>query len=301
MLTLIKRIIKFGWRNFFRNLGPSLATIFITVLTISLISCLFLLRELSQFLILEFQEKADISLYFKKESEEEEILELKDEIFKMPEIKNVEFISQEEAFERFVQRHKDNPLLMESLTEVGNPFLASLNIMAGELFHYEKLVNFLENSPFQNLIEKIDYYQRKPMIERIFSITSNINKIGIVAIIVLVILASLVAFNTIRLAIYSQREEIKIQRLVGASNWFIRGPFLVQGIISGFLATLITILIFFPLCYFLSPKIELLFPGLSIFNFLIENFWKLLLIQFFTGISLGMFSSLFAIRRYLEV
>jgi len=301
MFTLIKRIIKSGWQNFSRNLGLSLATIFIIVLTISLISALFILREISQFLTSALREKADISLYFKGESKEEEILEFKDEILKLPEVKNVEYISQEAALEKFIQRHKDNPLLMESLTEVGNPFLASLSIKAGEAIDYEKLVNFLENSPFQNLIEKIDYHQRKPIIERIFSMTSYINKIGIAASIILAILAILVSFNTIRLAIFSQREEIKIQRLVGASNWFIRGPFLIQGAISGFLATLITILIFFPLCYFFSPKIELLFTDLHLFNFLIQNLTVLLLIQFFAGIFLGIFSSLIAIRRYLDI
>ena len=236
MFTLIKKIAKFGWQIFSRNLGPSLATIFIIFITLALITSLFLLREVSQFLIATLKEKTDISIYLKTESKEEEILGFKDEISKIPEVKNVEYISREAAYEEFIQRHKDNPLLMESLVEVGNPFLASLNIIAGDTINYEKLINFLENSSFQNLIEKVDYHQRKPIIEMIFSITSNINRIGIVISLILAVISILVAFNTIRLAIYAQKEEIKIQRLVGASNWFIRGPFIIQGAISGIFA-----------------------------------------------------------------
>ncbi len=301
MFVLFKRIIKSGWQNFSRNPGLSLATVFIMILTISLITSLFLFREATQFLILTLEEKADISVYFKKNSEKEDIFSLKDEISKMSEVKEVEYVSEEEALEKFIQRHKENPLLMESLSEVGNPFLASLNIRAWQAMNYEKLANFLENSQTKDSIEKVDYYQRRPIIEKIFSITSNINRVGILASIILAIIAILVAFNTIRLAIYNLREEIQIQRLVGASNWFIRGPFLIQGIISGFLSSLITILIFLPLFNFLSPKIEIFLPGLNLFNFLIQNFWKIFSIQLLTGVFLGIFSSLIAIRRYLEV
>ena len=301
MFTLIKKIAKFGWQTFSRNLGPSLATIFIIFITLALITSLFLLREVSQFLIATLKEKTDISIYLKTESKEEEILGFKDEILKIPEVKNVEYVSREVAYEEFVQRHKDNPLLMESLVEVGNPFLASLNIIAGDTINYEKLVNFLENSSFQNLIEKVDYHQRKPIIEMIFSITSNINRIGIVISLILAVISILVAFNTIRLAIYAQKEEIKIQRLVGASNWFIRGPFIIQGAISGIFAALIVILIFLPLLNFLSPKLETLMPDLNIFSYFISNFWTLLLIQLATGILLGVVSSILAIRKYLEI
>ncbi|MBZ9571799.1 ABC transporter permease [Patescibacteria group bacterium] len=301
MFVLIKRIFKSGWLNFKRNSGLSLATIFIMLIVISLATSLFISQKATRFLILSLQEKVDISVYFKEDSPEEDILELKDEISKIPEVKNIEYVSRTEALERFTQRHKDNPLLMASLVEVENPFLAALNIKAWEATQYGIVANFLEDNSSENLIEKVDYYQRKPVIERIFSITSGINKAGIGASLIFGILAILIAFNTIKLAIYNSREEIEIQRLVGASNRFIRGPFLIQGVISGFLATLICLLIFLPLCYFLSPKLEILIPGLNIYSFFVSNFWTLLLIQILTGIGLGVISSIIAIRRYLEV
>lgn len=297
----LKRIIRSGWLNFSRNSGLSLATIFIMVMTISLVTSLFLFRDITQFLISGLEEKIDISVYFKTATQEEDILRFREEINKIPEVKNIEYVSREAALERFTQRYKDNQVIMESLAEVGNPLLASLNIKAREASQYTTVTNFLETSSYKNLIDKVDYYQRKPVIERIFSITSAINKTGIGFSLILAIVAILVAFNTIRLAIYNSKEEISFMRLVGASNWFIRGPFLVQGAISGFAAALITLLIFTGALFFLSPKLEILFPGLNIFNSFIGNLGILFLIQIFTGVGLGVVSSIIAIRKYLKI
>jgi len=303
MFTLLKRILKASWLNFRRNIGLSLATIFILLITISLITYLFLFRQISQFLIAELEAKVDISVYFREDSLEEEILKAEDELSKMSEVKEVEYISQEMAREKFIQKHKDNPLLMASLEEIGeNPFLATLNIKAQKPEQYETLANFLENSDFKNYIEQpIDYYQRKPIINKLSSITSVINKAGIGISIILILLSFLVAFNTIRLAIFNQREEIFIMRLVGASNWFIRGPFLFQGVIAGFFATLITILIFFLTCWGLGPKLEIFLPNFNLQDFFFQNLWILFSIQLLTGMILGIFSSLIAMRRYLKV
>ena len=303
MFTLLKRILKASWLNFRRNIGLSLATIFILLITISLITYLFLFRQISQFLITELEAKVDISVYFKEDSPEKEILKAEDELSKMSEVKEVEYISREMAQEKFLQKHKDNPLLMASLEEIGeNPFLASLNIKAQKPEQYETLANFLENSDFKNYIEQpIDYYQRKPIIDKLSSIISVINKAGIGISIILITISFLVAFNTIRLAIFNQREEISIMRLVGASNWFIRAPFLIQGIISGFFATLITVLTFFLICWGLGPKLEIFLPNFNLQNFFFQNFWTLFSIQLLTGMILGIFSSLIAMRRYLKV
>ncbi len=305
MFTLIKRIFKSGWQSFSRDGDIAAANIFIMTMTILLATSLFLLKDISQILISAIREKADISVYFKTVAQEEDILNIQEELSKIPEVKDVEYVSKEKALEDFVQRHKDDPVLMGSLEEVGgNPFLAALNIRAFEASQYQAVVNFLDATlapSYKDLIEKVDYYQRKPVIERIFALTSGTGKVGISLSIVLAIVAILVAFNTIRLAILNQAEEIKIQRLVGASNWFIRGPFLVQGAISGIISTLISLLIFTLICWFLGPKIEFLFSGLNVWKFFTGNFFTIILIQLSTGILLGAVSSSIAIRKYLKV
>jgi len=301
MLTSFKRIIKTGWKGFSRNIGLSIATILIMVVVISLATLLFLLNPASKILISGLQEKVDISVYFGEDVLPGDIWEVESEISRIPEVKDVEYVSREQALEKFIEKHRDDPVLMESLTEVGyNPFLASLNIKAWQVSQYEQVTNFLETGPFRNLIDKVDYHQRKPVIEKVFSITSGINKVGIFFSIIFGAIAILVAFNTIRIAIYNSSEEISIMRLVGASNWFVRGPFLIQGAIVGFIATLITLIITFGICYGLDSKIRVIAPEISIFSLFLSNFWTLILIQFATGIGLSILSSFIAIRKYLR-
>jgi cell division transport system permease protein len=301
MLNFIKRIIKYGWKIFIRDWQIALTNVFILVMVILLISFLFLSREIGQILISFLKEKADISVYFKEEVPEEEILKFKEEILKIPEVKEVKYVSREEALKEFKERHKENPILMEALSEIGaNPFLASLSIRAGEASHYEAIINFL-NEKNSQFIEKVDYYQRKPLIERIFSLISNFERGGILLSAISILIAILVTFNTIRLAIINFGEEISIQRLVGASNWFIRGPFLVQGIFAGIFSALLSLLIVFLSCYFLSPKISILFKGLNLFEIFSSNLGTLILIQFFAGILLGTIPSLIAIRKFLKI
>lgn len=301
MIFLLKRIIRLGWLNFIRNSGLSVASCFIIGMTIFLISSLFLLKSTSKFVIENLQEKVDISVYFKETALEQEILGLKEEIAKIPEVKNVEYISRAEALERFIRRYKDNPVVMESLAEVGNPLLPALNIKAWQMSQYIAVTGFLENNPQKDLIDKVDYYKRKPVIDRISSSVSALNIIGIILSLILATIAVLVAFNQIRLAIYSSREEIGIQRLVGASNWFIRGPFLVQGAISGILAALATLLVFGFIVFLLSPKFLILFTGFNVFNSFLSKFWLFFLINVLAGIIIGVLSSVIAIRKYLKV
>ena len=302
MSISFKRILNSGWKSFLRNKEANIATVFIMIVTITFLSSLILLKDISRFLVDSFQEKADISIYFKEESLEEGILGLKDQIAQLPEVKKIEYVSKEKALESFVQRHKGDPLLIESLEELGtNPFVASLVIKASETSQYDSIVRFLGESDFNELIEKVDYYQRKSVIERIFSLTSLINKGGVFFGLLLALIAVSITFNTIRLSIVNCQEEIKLMKLVGASNWFIRGPFLVQGIISGLLAAVISMLILFTACYVLGPKTEILSPGLNIFKYFLNSFWVLLFVQLFVGMGLGVFSSYIAIRKHLRV
>lgn len=302
MFILFKRVIKTGWKGFKRNIGLSLATILIMVIVISLATLLFILSPVSKILIADVQEKVDISVYFKEDVSSEYILEVESEISKIPQVRGVEYISKNQALERFVERHKDNPVLMESLTELGsNPFLASLNVNAWDPSQYEQVASLLETSSFRNLIEKVDYHERKPVIEKVFSTVSGLNRVGLFFSIVFAIIAVLIAFNTIRIAIYNSGQEISIMRLIGASNWFVRGPFLIQGIIIGFIATLITLLITFGLCYGFDARIRTIAPDISIYSIFVSNFFSLFLIQLATGIGLGIMSSYIAVRKYLKI
>lgn len=298
----LRRIIKSGWHGFFRDGGMITANVFVLLMAISVFSSLFLFKNISNFIVDSIEDKVDISVYFEYEVIEDEILDIKDEISGIPEVKVVTYVSKDEALEKFIERHSDDETLMQSLEEVGvNPFLASLNIKAFEFGQYEEITSFLEGSIFQTKIKKVDYYERKPIIERVFSLTSTFSRIGIVLSIVMALVAILVVFNTIRLSIYNFREEIRIQRLVGASNWFIRGPFLVQGLMAGTLAGLIGLALFGSLTWLFNSTVSGIFPGLEIFSIFISNIWLVILLQLGIGAFLGTVSSLLAVRSHLNV
>ena len=301
MFNLIKRIFRSGWQNLIRNKGINLANIFVMVIILSLTVSLFLLKDASQFIINNLQEKVDLSVYFKPEAGEADILILEEEINSIPEVKEICYISSEGALEKFIEKHKDNLILMESLEEVGaNPFLSSFEIKVFESQQYETIVSFLEDNQIYPLIEKIDYYQRKPVIENVYNFTNNLNKGVIIFSIVLLVTALLISYSTTRMSISSSREEIKIQKLVGASNWFVRGPFLAQGIICGFVSTIISSFILFSFSWGFSSKLENILSGFNLFSSFVNNFWLIFLVQLVGGITLGVFSSLIAMRKYLK-
>lgn len=302
MITTLFRIFKSAWTNFKRNIWLSVATISTFVLSLAVIAGLMSFGYVTSFLVESIQDKADISVYFKAEIPEDEILKIKDNLASRPDVKGIEYVSRDQALSRFQEKHKDNPVLMESLEELGeNPLLASLNIKAFEVSQYQTLANLLETQRYKDLIEKINWRQNEMLVSKIFEISSNIKMVGLILSLILAGVAVLVSFNTIRLAIYSQKEEISVMRLVGAGNWFIRGPFIIEGMTSGFFAAILTMILFFGITFGFADRVSNVFPGLDVFHYFVANFLNNFLILLAAGIGLGAVSSFVAIRRYLSV
>jgi len=304
MLTNFKRIITFAINDFSRNKGISIAAVFVLTIAIMLVTGLFFFQGMAGYLISQIQDKIDITAYFKEGTQEQDILDVKDEILKTsPNIKNIEYISKDQALAFFNEKHKDNAILSKALQEVGdNPFLPSLNITtSGDPLQYAQVSNILQTSDFSKLIDKVDFSQKKDTIEKVYSITTSINIFGIIFGIVLIIIAILVVFNTIKLAIESSREEISTMKIVGASDWFVRGPFIIQGIIYGAIAFLICILFSGIFSYFLSPQIRAILPGFDMFGYFLTNLGIFVLIQLGFGIGVGVISALIVVKNHLEV
>lgn len=301
MFTVIWRIIYYGFKNFFRNTGPSIATIGTMIIAMSVFLGLILFNIITNKAIEFVQEKIDISIYFKPTTPEDEILNIKQSLESLPEVKNIEYISRDKALEVFKEKHKNDEAIIQALNELDtNPLVASLNIQAKNPSQYALIANYLSSPHLNKFIENLSYSQNQIIIDRLSNIIHNINQLGFIITIILSIVAGLVVFNTIRLAIYSNREEISIMRLVGASNMLVRGPYIIGGIITGFISAIISILIFVPLTYTAEPYIKVLIPSFNIFSYFISNLFQLTLYQLIFGIFVGMFSSLVAIRKYLR-
>ena len=304
MLQNLARVIKFSINNLSRNKGVSVATVFVLVVAIMVVTGLFFFQGMVSHLTEEIQDKIDITAYFQEDTIEQDILAVKDEILKMsPNIKSIEYISKEQAMADFAERHQDSLVLQKALEEVGeNPFLPSLSIVTnGEPSQYEEISNALETSAFGKLIYKVDFSQKKDTIEKIYSLTSNINRFGLILGIVLVIISMLVVFNTIKIATENSKDETSTMKIVGASDWFIRGPFIIEGVIYGVVAFLICILLSVLFAYFLSSKISIVLSGFSMFDYFLTNLWIFALIQLAFGIGVGVTSSLIVVKRHLEV
>ena len=266
-------------------------------IAVFLITSLFLFQGISDFLIKEVQNKVDVSVYFKETVREEEILSVERDLYKFSnEIESVEYISRDKALENFIEKHKEEPIYLEALEEIGyNPFLPSLNIKARDPNYYAPISNYLNQDSLQGVIERVSFFQNKKIIDKLSSITANVKTVVISLSLILGLLAVLITFNTIKLTIFTSKEEISTMQLVGASNWFIRGPFVIQGIFYGIVSVLAVNLLFLIIFAFFSYKLETFFLGFNLLNYFQMNFLPLLLIQIaFAGI-LAIFSTLLAL------
>ncbi len=306
MITSIKRIIRSGFVGFWRNAYVSLAAIFVMTITLSVICAIMLTSELLKVSLTQIKEKVDINVYTVTTATEEDIFALKASLEILPDVEDVVYTSREAALSAFRDRHKNDELTIQALEELGdNPLGASLAIRAHDTSQYESIAAFLEEqrmleSPESPLIDRINFNQNKNAIDKLTAIIDAAERSGFIAMIVLVVSSILISFNTIRLAIYTAREEISIMRLVGASNMFIRGPFMLQGIMYGLVSGVLALLLVYPVTLYLGPATESFF-GFNIFNHFVNNFGDLFGILIGSGIVLGITSSTLAVARYLRV
>ncbi|MDP3004434.1 MAG: permease-like cell division protein FtsX [Candidatus Azambacteria bacterium] len=302
MFTTLTRIIKSGLLNFWRNGWLSTATILIMTVALITWTSIFLVNVVLTSVLDMLAEKVDVSVYFNLDTKEPEILTLKSKLESLKEVANVEYISTDQALEIFKNRHANDDILLKSIQEIGdNPFEASLNILAKDSAQYATIASFLNQDQFLKIISKVNYTENKVVIDRLNNIIRVLRESGLVAGLILAFIAFLVAFNTVRLAIYSSREEITVMKLVGASNWFVRGPFIVEGVLHGMIASAFSFMVIIPGIGFLGPKLFNFLPEVNLMSYIGNNFWLLLLFQTLGGIILGVFSSWVAIRKYLKV
>ena len=302
MNVQLRRAIKEGLINFWRNGLVSVAATLVMVLALFVIGSLLFSNVLLTSALSRIEEEVDISVYFKKEAAEDEILSVKSALSQLPQVKAVTYVSEDEALERFKTRHTANALITQSLDELDdNPLQASLNIRAGDTGQYEVIARFLDSSAYSKLIDKINYFQNQVVIERLSGFLAAARAVGFGATLVFSLIAMLVVFNTIRLAIYTLRDEIAVKRLVGATSRHVRAPFVVEGALYGAISAVVSIIIFYPITMWLGPASVRFFGGPNLFDYYLSNFFEIFLILFVMGVLLGVISSSVATRRYLRV
>lgn len=298
----INRVIHAGWINFKRNSYVTFGTTGVMALVLMLFLGLIGVNFLGSVITGTLEGKVDVSVYFKTEATDDSVASVRRDLEGLNTVSSVEYVSREEALAAFQERHAQDALIQESLAELDtNPLQASLNIKATDANQYASIVSFLETHKLRTSIDKINYYENEAVIGRVQRISQSVQQSGILGTLVLAIIAILVAFNTIRLTIYNQKQEIEIMRLVGGSNWYIRAPYLIEGSLYGIFAAALALAVFYTGAASVSPKVALVMPGVSLIGYFAGNSIQIVLLTLVAGVGLGVVSSLIAIRRFLRV
>lgn len=307
LLTNVRRIARSGFANFWRNRFVSLSAILVMLITLSVIVLVVFMGAILDASLRDLQSKVDVNVYFLPDASEEDILEIRRRLEALPEVAAIEYVTREEALAAFRERHADDQLIIQGLEELGeNPLGAVLNVQARQPDQYESVAKFLEGDSVLGaggvtVIESINYFNNKAAINKLGKIIESADRLGLALTIISAVMSVIITFNTIRLVIYTAREEISVMRLVGASNSYIQGPFVVGGILYGFIAGLLSLVIFYPLTLWLGPTTERFFGTINVFDYYVENFGEFFVITILTGMCLGALSSFLAVKKYLNV
>lgn len=307
----VVRIFVQGWKNFARNYWLSVATVSIMVLTLFTMSSLMVLNFVSRETVRALEEKVDISVYLNNDTSQADAQALRAELAEMDEVKTVDYVDKDQALEEFKAKNKDNVVVSESLDILGfNPLQPLLRVKARETSQYPIIDQAIKQSLlYEKIVDRMSFQREN--IQTIIARSNALNKFlstaGLALTVIFIIIAVLVMFNTIRLTMYSYREEIEIMRLVGAKNNYIRWPFILEGVWYGVFAAVITTILLFPILASVSPFISQFFGTLSasvafdVFLFYKSNVFLILPIQLLVAIAIGAMSSFIAMRRYLRV
>ncbi len=301
MITLW-RIVKNGFSTFLRNGVLSFASTTVMVLTLLSMSTFFVINVALTAGIESIREKIDLSAYLEDDADEEKILDLQNEIAAHEEVKIVKYVSKDEALERYREQNKHNPTLLESLEGIDNPLPASVEVKVNDPTYIAEVAATFDREEYAPIVDKVSYKENKLVIDRLVRATNFVQRIGVVATLAFGVISLVIIFNTIRIAVFSQKNDIEIMKLVGATNWYIRGPFILEGALYGIIGTLLSMIALAALMYYATPAINQYFgeAGMGVSGYLRNNVWLIFAAQLGIGVGIGVLSSWLALRRYLK-
>lgn len=278
-------------------------TVFILILMLLSVNTLWSLDIITKQAVEAVKKQIDISIYFVPEATQKNVSDIKSYVELFPEIVSIDLQTKEEVLSAFREQHKLQKEALEALDELGaNPFGPTMIIKTKEPKDYKKIIDALNVPEYENLIEAKSFDNHEDAIERLQNITNRVERIGFGLTILFAIISFLIIFNTIRVAITTQRVEISIKRLVGASNWFIRGPYLVESFVFTLASVGGTIGLVYLALRWIDPYLAVVLPnGFALTNYFYSNMLMLFGSQALAVLILTIISSGLAMRRQLKV
>lgn len=305
----IKRVFRAGFLDFWRNAFVSFSSILAMTEALFVLGLVIFAGVMLNSTLSELRDKADMSVIFTLGAPEEQILSLKSSLEAMPEVAEVVYSSREEELAAFREEFKDDQLALQALDELGqNPFGAKLTIEARDVGQYSAIAETLTekaalSTDAPSIIDKVNYYDPRynAALTRLQNIIDAAQRIGFVLIGLFILTTLTICFNLVRLAIYNSRDEIHVMRLVGAGAFYIRAPFMVEGLLQGAVAGVLTLLLFYPLTYWLGEATGNFFGSINVFSYYLSNFPLFFLVFIGGGLLLGATFNFLAVRRYLKI
>jgi cell division transport system permease protein len=278
--------------NLKRNLLMTIAAISTVAISLLLLGGVQILGMTVNRMTRDWEAKVEVSVFFLKDATQNEIQSLGDELSQMNEVQEITFVSQEEAYEEFKQ---DWPELVGPLPRDALP--ASYRVKLHDADQAEAVAARLVGAPG---VEDVDF--GGSVIKTLLQVNSLLRTITLVMSVILMIAAAALIANTIRLAIYARREEIGIMKLVGATNWFIRIPFMLEGLFAALVGAAVSIVIVLGANALLFSKLGESLPFLeNVFNFTGGELASVTVVIIGVGALVGLAGSGMALRRFLEV
>jgi cell division transport system permease protein len=305
MLLTTARITKTGLRNFVRNAWLSTAATAVMTVTLTLVAVSYIANVALTNTIKGVVQKIDVSIYLKDADTPDQVKALKAKLEQLPNVQSVTMVTKSDALIEYRKQNADNPKLLEAVSETDNPLPASLQIKVkdpNKISPVTDLVNQPDNKALLTDRDPVSYSgDRKATIDKIIQTSNFFKATGVVASLIFVIISTLIIFNTIRMAIFTRREEIEIMKLVGATSWFIRGPFIFEATLYGIIAAIISMIIIYLIVLNGAPRLGNYIDTVAVVNTLHDNVVLVGLALFTVGMSIGAASSLVALKRYLKL
>ncbi len=301
------RMIRYGINNFSRNAWLTIAATAVMTITLLIVFITVAARQVLVDSVEVMQKKVDMSIYLKGDTPDTEAALIADSLRQLSNVDQVTFISAADARADFADKNKGNPKMLEALNNATNKFFGTLRVNLKNINDTSQLDAFVKEN---TLVKKYIDSDRPPSfagsrrsaIQNLAKWIDFAQKAGIGASIVFVAISSLIVFNTIRMAIFNRRDEIEMMKLIGAGKGFIRGPFVVEAMVYGFVAGVLATILGMLALNLAQPGLDK--AGVAVvptMNFITEYIPLVLVAMVVLGAFVGAVSSLLATRRYLKI
>ena len=236
--NVLTYLIGEGFRNFFKNKKSTGASLMIMCATMLIFGLFFLIGQNVNYMLKEIESEQGMQVYINKDATEEQIKTLESQIQSIQYVAKTEYVSKEEAYKIVKERYLEYERVLEGYSEENNPFKASYVVTLTDLSKSDEVKAEIEKLENVSNIE-----MRDRTINALVSIANGIRWVSLVILILLIVISIFIIANTIKLTVHARRKEISIMKYVGATNGFIRWPFVIEGILIGVIAAMISILI----------------------------------------------------------